>query len=76
MKKNINDMDAVEKLQALGKGFEDMMRNGCSCKIKIMKPIGYLRHEPTHTSITVYKPISRFKALMLRWCFGLKYEKL
>ncbi|MDO4931570.1 MAG: hypothetical protein Q4E63_02795 [Prevotellaceae bacterium] len=69
-------MDAVEKLQVLGKDFEDMMRNGRSHKIKIMKPIGYLRHEPTNTSITVYKPISRFKALMLRWCFGLKYEKL
>lgn len=69
-------MDAVEKFHALGKGFEDMMRNGCSHKTKIMKPIGYLRHEPTNTSITVYKPISRFKALMLRWCFGLKYEKL
>lgn len=69
-------MDAVEKLQALGKGFEDMVRNGCSCKIQIMQPIGHLEHEPTHTSIPVYKPISRFKAMMLRWCFELKYKKI
>lgn len=40
------------------------------------KPIGYLRHEPTGYSLAVYKPISRFHALMLRWCFGLKFEKI
>lgn len=32
-------------------------------------------HEPTMSRISVYKPISRFKRLMLRWCFGLKFEK-
>lgn len=69
-------MDIIEKFQALGKGFEDAFRNGCSYKIKIMQPVGYLKHEPTGYAIAVYKPISRFKALMLRWCFGLKYEKL
>lgn len=69
-------MDAVEKLQALGKGFENLMRNGFSAKIQIMQPIGRLEHEPTCTSIPVYKPISRFKALMLRWCLGLKYKKI
>lgn len=40
------------------------------------KPIGYLKHEPTGYSLAVYKPISRFKRLMLRWCFGVKFEKI
>lgn len=40
------------------------------------EPIGRLIHEPTRYSLAVYKPISRFKALMLRWCFGVKYMKL
>lgn len=39
-------------------------------------PIGRFIHEPTHHSLAVYKPISRFKRLMLRWCFGLKFEKI
>lgn len=39
-------------------------------------PIGQLIHEPTMTTIKVYKPISRFKRLMLRLCFGLKFEKI
>lgn len=38
--------------------------------------IGYLKHEPTGYSLAVYKPIPRFKRLMLRWAFGLKYEKI
>jgi hypothetical protein len=41
-----------------------------------IKPIGYLKHESTGYSLAVYKPISRFKRLMLRWCFGLKFEKI
>lgn len=41
-----------------------------------LKPIGHLKHEPTGYSLAVYKPISRFKRLMLRWCFGLKFEKI
>lgn len=44
--------------------------------IKLPDPIGQLIHEPTMSSISVYKPISRFKRLMLRWAFGLKYEKI
>ena len=68
--------DAVEKFQAIGKAFDDMFHNGCSHKIKITTPVGYLEHKPTGSRISVYEPISRFKALMLRWCFGLKYEKL
>lgn len=45
-------------------------------ELKAFMPIGYLRHEPTGLSLTVYKPISRFKRIMLRWCFGLKFEKI
>lgn len=44
--------------------------------IKLPDPIGQFVHEPTMSRISVYKPISRFKALMLKWCFGLKYERL
>lgn len=68
-------MDLIEKFQAFSKSCEDMMHNGFSCKIKIEKPVGYLEHEPTDTLIAVYKPISRFKAFMLNWCFGLKYKR-
>lgn len=45
-------------------------------RIIVPRPIGYLRHEPTGYSLAVYKPISRFRALMLRWCFGVKFEKI
>ena len=44
--------------------------------IKLPDPIGQLVHEPTMTTIKVYKPISRLKRIMLRWAFGLKYEKI
>ena len=39
-------------------------------------PIGRLIHEPTRHTIAVYKTISRFKRFMLRWCFGLKFERI
>lgn len=41
--------------------------------IKVVDPIGYLRHEATHTSLNVYSPISAFHKTMLRLCFGLRY---
>lgn len=44
--------------------------------IKLPGPIGQLVHEPTMSRISVYKPISRFKRLMLKWCFGVKFEKI
>lgn len=44
--------------------------------IKLLDPIGQLVHEPTMSRISVYKPISRFKRLMLRLCFGLKFEPI
>lgn len=43
--------------------------------IKPQKIVGYLRHEPTHTYIGVFKPIGWFKRLMIRWCFGLEYKE-
>lgn len=49
-----------------------MSENGT---ITLPVPIGSLIHEPTGCSISVFRPISRFKAFMLRWCFGLKYQK-
>lgn len=68
--------DAVEKFQAVGKAVNDMLHNGCSHKIEITTHIGYLEHKPTGYRISVYEPISRFKAFMLNWCFGLKYKKI
>lgn len=44
-------------------------------KIVFEKPIGYLVHKPTHSSIAVFTPIGWFKRLMIRWCFGLEYNK-
>lgn len=38
-------------------------------------PIAYLVHEPTMTSISVYKPINWFQRVMIKWFFGLKYKK-
>lgn len=67
-------MSEKEKLQVLTNAFEDMFRNGAT--IKVPMPIGYLHHEPTGGRFAIYKPISRFKALMLKCCFGLKFEKI
>lgn len=44
--------------------------------IKLPDPIGQPVHEPTMSRISVYKTISRSKRLMLRWAFGLKFEKI
>lgn len=44
--------------------------------ITLPAPIGNLIHEATGHIISVYKPISRFKAFMLKWCFGLDYQQL
>ena len=38
--------------------------------------IACLRHEPTLTSIYVYKKIPWFQRLFIKWCFGLKYIKI
>lgn len=67
--------DAIEAMQQISKVFGKMLEveNGT---ITLPVPIGYLRHEPTGYSLAVYKPISRFHALMLRWCFGVKFERI
>ena len=39
------------------------------------KPIGYLEHEESKTRIPVFKRIGWFHRCMLRWCFGVKYNK-
>lgn len=49
--------------------------HGNNFHIYIPKVYGYLRHEPTQVQWTCYKPIGKFKRLMLKWCFGLKYIK-
>lgn len=48
------------------------------CDVYISTPtvIGVIRHEPTMTNINVYKPISKFKAFMLKFCFGFEYTKI
>lgn len=67
--------DAMEAMQQISKVFGKMweVENGT---ITFPKPIGYLKHEPTGYTLAVYKPISRFKAFMLKHCFGLKFEKI
>lgn len=61
-------MDAIEILKSKGWYGE--------AKIIMHNPIGYIKHEPTGYSLAVYKPISRFKRIMLRWAFGLRYEPI
>ena len=41
--------------------------------IHVVKPVVFLRHEPTQIQFDVYKKINRFQRLMIRICFGLKY---
>ena len=44
--------------------------------IELDEPIGYLEQKSMKLSIAVYKPIGWFKRLMLKWCFGLKYNRI
>lgn len=64
--------DAVAGIKAM----QDEIFQQSLNSVMLPKEIGYLKHEPTGYSLAVYKPISRFKRLMLRWAFGLKYEKI
>lgn len=43
--------------------------------IKVEKPVAYIEHKATKSRIPVYIPISWFKRFMLRFCFGLEYNK-
>lgn len=65
------EQDKIEESERYIAGWNEADYN---CKLP--DPIGQLVHEPTMTRLSVYKPISRFKRIMLRWCFGLKYEKI
>lgn len=44
--------------------------------IELPQPIGYLYADYAQKAIAVFEPIGWFKRLMLRWCFGLKYEPI
>lgn len=57
------------------KAMKDEMFQKSLRDLMLPQAIGRLRHEPTGYAISIYKPIPRFQRLMLRWCFGLKYEK-
>lgn len=39
------------------------------------QPVGFLIHEATGTNIAIYKPINWFQRVMIKWRFGLKYQK-
>lgn len=45
-------------------------------RIEQPKISGYLIHEATKSKIAVYKPVGKFKILMIKWCFGLKYKNI
>lgn len=40
------------------------------------KAIAKLVHKSTKSIIPVYKPLNWFQRLMIRWFFGLKYERI
>ena len=44
-------------------------------RMQMPEPIGYLRHEPTHTNIAVFRKIPRFQRYWLKICFGLTYRE-
>lgn len=45
-----------------------------TARIQMPEPIGYLRHEPTHTNIAVFHKIPRFQRWFIKICFGLVYR--
>lgn len=67
-------MIGQDKIKERERNIAGWKEAGYNCKLP--DPIGQLIHEPTMSRISVYKPISRFKAFMLKHCFGLKYEKI
>ena len=55
------------------------LKNEIMDKFVIMKPkdpIGYFYHEPTMTSIAVYKDIPRLQLWFIKKCFGLEYRDI
>lgn len=67
-------MIGQDKIKEKERDIAALKATGYNCKLP--EPIGQLVHEPTMSRISVYKPISRFKRIMLRWAFGLKYEPI
>lgn len=43
--------------------------------IQIPEPIAYLRHDATHTNISVYKKIPKIQRFFIKWLFGLEYKE-
>ena len=43
--------------------------------IKQLEPIAYLRHEATHTNISVFKKIPKIQRFFIKWLFGLEYKE-
>ena len=72
-KKN-DDMIGQDKIKEKERDIAGWKAAGYSCTLP--DPIGQFVHEPTMTTIKVYKPISRFKRIMLYWAFELKYVKI
>ncbi len=69
-------MTGLEAMQEMSKEYQTTYSGAFgSARIIVTEPIGYLQHEPTKAYIHVYQPIGRFKRIMLRWCFGLRYVK-
>ncbi len=67
-------MIGQDKIRSKERDIEMLGNAGYNIKVPIA--IAQLRHEPTTTIISVYKPIPKFQQFFLRWCFGLKYKKL
>ena len=74
----------TENMKELGKAINSMgvkasdLRNTSydDCRIQTPPtPIGYLELEEAMTRIPVFKRIGWFRRMMLRWAFGLKYNK-
>ncbi len=69
----------VENMKQLGKSISQMGVKASDlddCMVQILpKPIGYLEHKESKTRIPVFQHIGWFHRCMLRWCFGVKYNK-
>lgn len=62
--------DAAESLRQLG---QQMQRMG-GTTISRPQPTGHLCCDYAQAKIAVYQPVGWLRRLMLRWCFGLRYE--
>ena len=69
----------IENMKQLGEAMSQMGAKASDLNGHMVqappKPIGYLEHEESKTRIPVLKRIGWFHRCMLRWCFGVKYQK-